>query len=148
MASMSTNRSIVVPGWSDGRSASVVTRVASSRGRIDERVYLVEARRTNVGARCPRKRLCLVSGHAERGAGAPVHAPVCDEGGASVRGDRVNRRAVTTIAVLSALVGSVFVISPASAAVKSQVRGFDGTTIKVASLGFAAQVGTSQIGAK
>jgi len=60
----------------------------------------------------------------------------------------VNRRAVTTIAVLSALVGSVFVISPASAAVKSQVRGFDGTTIKVASLGFAAQVGTSQIGAK
>jgi len=40
------------------------------------------------------------------------------------------------------------VISPASAAVKSQVRGFDGTTIKVASLGFAAQVGTSQIGAK
>jgi ABC-type branched-subunit amino acid transport system substrate-binding protein len=65
-----------------------------------------------------------------------------------VHKDGRNRRAVTAAAVVVAVVGGVFATAQASAAVKAQVRGFDGTTIKVASLGNAAQVGSSEIGAR
>ena len=65
-----------------------------------------------------------------------------------MRGDGSNRRAAVAIAVLVAVVGSAFVASQASAAVKVQARGFDGTTIKVSGLGNAAQVGNAKIGAQ
>jgi ABC-type branched-subunit amino acid transport system substrate-binding protein len=68
--------------------------------------------------------------------------------GASVQKDGRNGRAVTVAAVVVAVVGSLFATAQASAAVKSQVRGFDGTTIKVGSLGNASQVGTSKVGAE
>ncbi len=71
----------------------------------------------------------------------------CDKGD-NVQKDQRNRRGVTVMAVVVAVVAVGFATTQASAAVKSQVRGFDGTTIKVASLGSAATVGNSKIGAQ
>ena len=62
--------------------------------------------------------------------------------------DGRNRRAFAVAAVAVAVVASVFVAAPANAAVKTQTRGFDGTTLKVASLGNVATVGNSKIGAQ
>jgi ABC-type branched-subunit amino acid transport system substrate-binding protein len=58
------------------------------------------------------------------------------------------RRAAIAVAAVIAVVGSVLLAGTAGATVKTQVRGFDGTTIKVGSLGYKATLATSQIGAE
>jgi ABC-type branched-subunit amino acid transport system substrate-binding protein len=52
------------------------------------------------------------------------------------------------IATLVTLVGSVFLAGQAGAATKNEARGFDGTTIKVASLGNKSTLAASQVGAE
>ena len=88
--------------------------------------------------------LCLGSCHTgSRPAPVPEPGgePTCEVTGA-IAAPRSRSRS------LVAVVGGAFVASQASATVKAQARGFDGTTIKVASLGFASQVGTSKVGAQ
>jgi ABC-type branched-subunit amino acid transport system substrate-binding protein len=57
-----------------------------------------------------------------------------------------SRRAPIAIVALVALVGSVFVVAQANAAVKTQVRGFDGTTITVGSMGYKANFAKGDVG--
>ena len=58
------------------------------------------------------------------------------------------RRAAIAIAMLVAIVASAFLAGQAGAATKRQVRGFDGTTIKVAGLGPLATFSYANVGAE